>query len=372
MQETVRVDLGPRSYDVVIGSGLLDSAGDLLLPWLAGNRVAIVTDSAVGDLYQDRVTESLKTAGVDCVGIVLNAGEASKSWDSVHKVVEWLLQERIERDDAVVALGGGVVGDLAGFAAAILRRGVRHIQIPTTLLAQVDSSVGGKTGINSRHGKNLVGAFHQPAGVLADTATLATLSRRDFLSGYAEVAKYGLLGSAAFFAWLEANGASLSKGSPQHLMHAVRRSCEMKAELVRRDETEFGDRSLLNLGHTFGHALEAATGYSNRLLHGEAVAIGCGLAFDLSAKIGLCPPEVPARVRRHFRSMGMMSTLADIPGRLPDADGLMELMLQDKKVRQGQIRFVLARGIGQAVVVSDVDPTAVRAVLFTAMDDRQS
>ncbi|MDE3081024.1 MAG: 3-dehydroquinate synthase, partial [Paracoccaceae bacterium] len=262
--------------------------------------------------------------------------------------------------------GGGVIGDLAGFAAAVLRRGVRFVQIPTTLLAQVDSSVGGKTGINSPHGKNLIGAFHQPALVLADIDALGTLSRRDFLAGYGEVVKYGLLGDAGFFDWLETEGPRLAstKGLAQA---AVRRSVEMKAEIVARDETEEGDRALLNLGHTFGHALEAATGYSDRLLHGEGVAIGCALAFELSQRLGLCSQEDPSRVRAHLRAMGMKVDLRDIPGDLPDAEGLIALMGQDKKVLDGKLRFILARGIGQAFVASHVDMAQVKRLLQDAL-----
>ena len=267
-------------------------------------------------------------------------------------------------------MGGGVIGDLVGFAAAILRRGVRFVQVPTSLLAQVDSSVGGKTGINSPHGKNLIGAFHQPALVLADTDALDTLRPRDLRAGYGEVVKYGLLGDAAFFEWLEVNGPKLAAGDAAARAHAVRRSVEMKAEIVVRDETEQGDRALLNLGHTFCHALEAATGYSDRLLHGEGVAIGCALAFELSARLGLCAQEDPSRVRQHLKAMGMKTDLSDIPGDLPDADGLLALMAQDKKVLDGQLRFILARGIGQAFVTSDVPQEAVKAVLADALSAR--
>jgi 3-dehydroquinate synthase len=269
----------------------------------------------------------------------------------------------VERRDVVVALGGGVIGDLAGFAAAVLRRGVRFVQIPTSLLAQVDSSVGGKTGINSVHGKNLIGAFHQPALVLADTALLDTLPARDFRAGYAEVVKYGALGDADFFAWLEANGPALAAGDALARAHAVRRSCEMKAAIVVRDETEQGERALLNLGHTFGHALEAATGYSDRLLHGEGVAIGLALAAQLSARLDLCAQEEPSRVVAHLRAMGLPAALADVPGDLPDADGLLALMAQDKKVEAGRARFVLLHRLGAAFVSADVPPEAVRALL---------
>jgi 3-dehydroquinate synthase len=265
----------------------------------------------------------------------------------------------------VIALGGGVIGDLVGFAASVLRRGIRFVQMPTSLLAQVDSSVGGKTGINAPQGKNLIGAFHQPSLVLADIDVLDTLTPRDFLAGYGEVVKYGLLGNEAFFEWLEANGPALAKGDKETRTEAVRISCQMKADIVERDETEQGDRALLNLGHTFCHALEAATGYSDRLLHGEGVAIGCALAFDLSSRMGLCAQEDPSRVAAHLSAMGMKSHLSDIDGSLPGAEDLVELMAQDKKVIDGQLRFILARGIGQAFVTSDV----ARADVVTLLSD---
>jgi 3-dehydroquinate synthase len=293
-----------------------------------------------------------------------------RCWAGLERAVEWLIAAQVNRDDVVLAFGGGVIGDLAGFAAAILRRGVGFVQMPTTLLAQVDSSVGGKTGINSPQGKNLVGAFHQPRLVLADTALLDTLPPRDFRAGYAEVAKYGLFGDADFFAWLEANGRALAADDAEARLHAVRRSCEMKAAIVARDETEQGDRALLNLGHTFGHALEAATGYSNRLLHGEAVSIGCALAFDLSARLGLCPQEIPSRVAAHFAAMGLSHRLTDIPGDLPDAAGLVALMGQDKKVRDGRLAFVLVRDIGAAFVARDVDLGRVERLLAEALAAR--
>ena len=270
----------------------------------------------------------------------------------------------------MIALGGGVIGDLAGFSAAILRRGVRFVQVPTTLLAQVDSSVGGKTGINTSHGKNLVGAFHQPSLVLADTGALDTLPRRDFLAGCGEVVKYGLLGDAEFFQWLESHGAAMVAGDADGRVEAVAHSVRMKAGIVARDETEQGERALLNLGHTFCHALEAATGYSQRLLHGEGVAVGCALAFDLSARLGLCAQEEPGRARALMRDMGMICDLTDIPGALPDAAGLLALMAQDKKVVDGRLRFILARGIGAAFVSGDVPPDAVTALLAEELSRR--
>ncbi|PWE34219.1 3-dehydroquinate synthase [Maritimibacter sp. 55A14] len=369
--ETVHVGLEGRAYDVRIGAGLLAGAGHAIAPLLARPEVAILTDETVAELHLGALQDGLAEAGVGSSSLALPPGEATKSWPMLERSVEWLLERQVERRDMVIALGGGVIGDLAGFAAAVLRRGVRFAQVPTTLLAQVDSSVGGKTGINSPHGKNLVGAFHQPALVLADTQVLDTLPERDFLAGYGEVAKYGLLGDAEFFAWLEENGPALAAGDAVARTHAVRRSVEMKADIVVRDETEQGDRALLNLGHTFCHALEAATGYSDRLLHGEGVAIGCALAFELSARLGLCPQEEPSRVRAHFRNMKMMTEVTDIPGHLPETDELLALMMQDKKVQDGKLRFILARSIGQAFVASDVDMDAVRGVLSDALAARR-
>ena len=277
------------------------------------------------------------------------------------------MDQKVERGDVVIAFGGGVIGDLVGFAAAILRRGVRFVQIPTTLLAQVDSSVGGKTGINAPHGKNLIGAFHQPSLVLADTELLGTLAPRDFLAGYGEVVKYGMLGDADFFEWLENMGPAMAAGDIDARVQAVTRSVQMKADIVQRDETEQGDRALLNLGHTFCHALEAATGYSDRLLHGEGVAIGCAMAFELSSRLGLCSQESPSRVREHLRIMGMKTDLSDIEGELPDAAALLDLMGQDKKVVAGKLRFILAREIGDAFITSDVPADAVLSVLDDAL-----
>lgn len=370
MTDTVHVALEGRAYDVRVGPGLVDRAGDEIAPLLARPRVAILTDETVAGLHLDALETALRASGVDSVALALPSGEATKGWAQLSRAVEWLIGERIERRDVVVALGGGVIGDLAGFAAAILRRGVRFVQVPTTLLAQVDSSVGGKTGINTQHGKNLVGAFHQPALVLADTTVLDTLPRRDLLAGYGEVVKYGLLGDAEFFGWLEGSGSRLADGDPAVRQHAVRRSVEMKADIVLRDETEQGDRALLNLGHTFCHALEAATGYSDRLLHGEGVAIGCALAFELSARLGFCSQEEPSRVRAHLRAMGMKTDLPDIPGDLPDAEALFGLMAQDKKVIDGRLRFVLVRGVGEAFIADDVPPDAVRTLLSDAVSAR--
>ncbi|RMC36080.1 3-dehydroquinate synthase [Paracoccus alkanivorans] len=358
----VHVPLGTRAYDVRIGPGLIARAGAEIAPFLRRSRLCIITDATVSALHLDRLRDALSAEGISSEALVLPAGEATKSWPHLTRCVEWLLEQRVERRDIVVALGGGVIGDLVGFAAAILRRGVGFVQIPTTLLAQVDSSVGGKTGINSSFGKNLIGAFHQPALVLADVGVLDTLAPRDFLAGYGEVVKYGLLGDAGFFEWLEQH-APLLRDDMQLRQQAVAHSVRMKAEIVTRDETEQGERALLNLGHTFGHALEAATGYSDRLLHGEGVAIGCALAFDLSARMGLCSQEAPSRVTAHLRKMGMPAKLTDIPGELPDDQALIALMGQDKKVVDGKLRFVLARAIGEAFVSDDVPGDMLTAVL---------
>ncbi|MGJ8587014.1 MAG: 3-dehydroquinate synthase [Yoonia sp.] len=368
MTATVHVDLPGRAYDILIGPGVLSQAGARIAQMGGRRHVCILTDENVAGLHLAALQTSLTDAGLTSEALALPPGEATKCWAQLERSVEWLLAQKVERGDIVVAFGGGVIGDLAGFAAAILRRGVRFVQIPTSLLAQVDSSVGGKTGINSPSGKNLIGAFHQPSLVLADTALLGTLPARDFLAGYGEVVKYGLLGDAAFFDWLETEGPALASGDMDARVRAVTRSCEMKADIVQRDETEQGDRALLNLGHTFCHALEAATGYSDRLLHGEGVAIGCALAFELSARMGLCSQEDPSRVRAHLRDMGMKVDIRDIAGDLPDAAGLMDLMGQDKKVLDGKLRFILARGIGDAFITSDVPREAVLGVLEDALN----
>lgn len=368
---SVAVDLGDRSYDVRIDAGLIPRAGAEIAPLLSRPRVAIVTDANVAGQHLQALETALTKEGIDSDALVLPAGEATKSWPEFSRTVEWLLETGVERRDVVIALGGGVIGDLVGFAAAVLRRGVRFVQIPTSLLAQVDSSVGGKTAINTAQGKNLVGAFHQPSLVLADLSVLDTLSQRDFLAGYGEVVKYGLLGDAEFFDWLEVNGRAVADGDLAARAYAVHRSVEMKAEIVTRDETEQGDRALLNLGHTFCHALEAATGYSDRLLHGEGVAIGCALAFELSSRLGRCSQEDPSRVRAHLKAMGMKTDMSDIPGDLPDADGFIRLMMQDKKVIDGRLRFILSRGIGRAFVADDVAAEDVRSLLIEALDPRR-
>jgi 3-dehydroquinate synthase len=368
--DVVPVALGARSYEVRIGPGLIDRAGAQIAPLLRRPRVAVVTDETVAGLHLARLAEGLAAAGIAQTALALPAGESTKGWGPLARCTEWLLDQKVERRDVVLALGGGVIGDLVGFSAAILRRGVRFVQVPTSLLAQVDSSVGGKTGINTVQGKNLVGAFHQPSLVLADIDVLATLPRRDFLAGYGEVVKYGLLGDAGFFDWLEVNAPAMVAGDAGLRQHAVGVSVAMKAGIVARDETEEGERALLNLGHTFCHALESATGYGERLLHGEGVAIGCALAFELSQRLGLCSQEAPSRLRAHLRALGMKTDLRDIPGDLPGVDGLLGLMAQDKKVVDGQLKFILARGIGAAFVADDVPSDAVRGVLTDALAQR--
>lgn len=368
--QKVHVPLEGRQYDVCIGGGLLAQAGAYIAPFLNRPRVAVITEERVAGLHLDALRAGLAANGISMTALSLTPGEATKGWAGLTQSVEWLLEQKVERGDMVVAFGGGVIGDLAGFAAAVLRRGVRFVQIPTTLLAQVDSSVGGKTGINTQQGKNLVGAFHQPSLVLADIDILGTLEPRDFLAGYGEVVKYGCLGDAAFFDWLEVNAPAMAAGDTALRQEAVRRSVEMKAGIVTRDEKEHGERALLNLGHTFGHALEAATGYGARLLHGEGVAIGCALAFEVSARLGLMSQESPSRLRAHLAAMGMKKDLTDIEGALPDADGLIALMGQDKKVQAGQLHFIMARAIGEAFVTNDVDPLVVRQVLQDALARR--
>ena len=358
----VPVALAERAYDIVIGRGVIATLGARIKALRPNAKVAIVTDKTVAAHHLAAVEDFLKSAGVAHSAIVVAPGEGSKNYATFETVCEAIIAARIERNDLVVALGGGVIGDLAGFASASVRRGLDFVQVPTSLLAQVDSSVGGKTGINSRQGKNLVGAFHQPILVIADTAMLDTLSPREFRAGYGEVAKYGLLGDADFFAWLETNWRDVHAGGPAR-EHAIAVSCRAKAAIVARDERETGDRALLNLGHTFGHAFEAGAGYSQRLLHGEAVALGCVLAFEFSQRQGLVGGNSVARVRAHLADAGLPTRPGDVEGGVPDADRLMDLIAQDKKVKRGRLTFILARGIGEAFVADDVDPAAVRAFL---------
>jgi 3-dehydroquinate synthase len=362
MSEIIKVGLGTRSYDIHVGHGLLDQAGGLLKP-LARGPLPVVTDVTVGETHLADFLESCGKAGLDAHPVVMPPGENSKSFEGLAELSSELLDTGVDRGGLIVALGGGVIGDLTGFAAGILKRGIAFAQIPTTLLAQVDSSVGGKTAINAKQGKNLLGLFHQPRIVIADTALLATLPRRELLAGYAEVVKYGALGDADFFAWLEANGAKALAGNEAGLIHMVAHSCRMKAAIVARDERETGERALLNLGHTFGHALEAATGFSSRLIHGEGVAIGMALAFRLSAKLGLCPKEDSERLARHLKAAGLPSSIGDIGLPRPTTDALLAAMTHDKKVKDGKLTFILARGLGQAFVTSDVPLDAVKDVL---------
>lgn len=359
--EEIKVELGARSYIVAIGQGLIQAAGERLRA-LEARRVAVVTDDHVAAIHLPALTASLRGAGIECVEIVVPAGESSKSFAHLQHVVDAALDARLERGDLILALGGGVVGDLAGFAAAITRRGIGFVQAPTTLLAQVDSSVGGKTGINARQGKNLVGAFHQPLLVLADTDALDTLPRREFAAGYAEMAKAGLIGNAAFFAWLETNWRDVFAGGPARI-RAIAESVRFKARVVAADERETGERALLNLGHTFAHALEAACGYdAARLVHGEAVAIGLVLAHDFSEARGLAPADAD-RVRAHLRAVSLPTRIADIPGPALLPDELLHHMAQDKKVKRGRLTFILTHGIGRAFIAEDVPADEVLTFL---------
>jgi 3-dehydroquinate synthase len=358
----VDVALAERSYSIVIGRGQLISLGQRIAALRPRAKAAIVSDETVVRYHLAATEAALANAGIDSTCMTVPAGESSKRFSVLEQVCEALLASRIERGDLVVALGGGVIGDLAGFAAAVVRRGLDYVQVPTTLLAQVDSSVGGKTAIDSRNGKNLIGAFHQPILVLSDTALLDTLSRREFRAGYAEVAKYGLIADAAFFAWLEANWKEVFAGGPAR-EHAIAVSCRMKAAIVAHDEREIGERALLNLGHTFGHALEAAAGFSGRLLHGEAIALGITLAFAFSVKRGLLSAAEAERVERHLALVGLPTKVYAIAGGVPGADRLMDLIAQDKKVRHGKLTFILARGIGASFIASNVDAAEVRAFL---------
>lgn len=362
-RRTVRVELGDRAYDILIGPGLIAAAGREIASRLKGRKIAVITDAHVAPLYLDGFMAALNAEGIDAVSLVLPAGEKTKSFEHLISVCDSVLAARIERNDAVVALGGGVIGDLTGFAAGIARRGSRFIQVPTSLLAQVDSSVGGKTGINSPHGKNLIGVFHQPDLVLADTDVLDTLSQREFRAGYAEVAKYGLIDKPEFFAWLEQNWQDVFSGGPARI-EAIATSCQAKADVVAADERENGARALLNLGHTFGHALEAATDYdSARLVHGEGVSIGMVLAHQFSTRMNLASPDDGRRVEAHLREVGLPTAMDQIPGGLPPAERLMDAIAQDKKVKGGKLTFILTRGIGQAFVADDVPQSEVVAFL---------
>ncbi len=360
--ETVHVSLGDRSYDILIGSGLIARAGQEIAARLPGIRAAVVTDENLAKLHLPSLLNALEAAGINATPVVVAAGEKSKGFATLETVTNDILKARLERGDAVIALGGGVIGDLAGFVAGIVRRGMNFIQIPTSLLAQVDSSVGGKTGINTAYGKNLVGVFNQPQLVLADTDILDTLSKREFAAGYAEVAKYGLIDQPEFFAWLENNWQNVFAGGAAR-QQAIATSCRAKAAVVARDERETGDRALLNLGHTFGHALETATNYdSSRLVHGEAVAIGMVLAHQFSARLGLISEDIAVRVEKHLKAVGLPVSMKEIAG-LPSADVLMSYIAQDKKVSRGSLTFILTRGLGQSFIAKDINAADVQAFL---------
>ena len=363
-RDTLRVELGPRSYDIVVGTGLLEDAGALIAPAIRQKRAIIVTDENVAQRHLPTLRAGLDKAQIAQQAIVLPPGEGTKDFAHFGKLVEEILARGIERGTPLIALGGGVIGDLTGFAAATLLRGIDYVQVPTTLLSQVDSSVGGKTAIDSQHGKNLIGAFHQPVLVLADIDTLATLPRRELLAGYAEIVKYGLIRDRAFYEWLESAGPKLVAGDADARRAAVLKSCAAKAAVVAIDERETGERQLLNFGHTFGHALETETGFGDTLLHGEAVALGMRLAFDLSARLGLCPKEAPLRVRRHYAAVGLPIALGEIANARPFAPAeLLRHMGKDKKVRDGRITLILAHDIGDAFIARDVERATIEAFL---------
>ncbi|CAN1528595.1 AroB 3-dehydroquinate synthetase [Rhabdaerophilaceae bacterium] len=363
-RHTVRVDLGGRSYDILIGRDLLADAGGHIAAFAHGRRVLVITDENVGAIHLAPLVASLEGVGLVTLNLVLPAGEKTKSWPFLELIVERILSERLERGDLVVALGGGVIGDLTGFSAAIARRGMRFVQIPTSLLAQADSSVGGKTGINSPAGKNLVGAFHQPVLVLCDTGTLDSLPLRELRAGYAEVVKYGLIDQRNFFDWLEAGAwRGIFNGGPER-EEAVRVACASKAAIVARDEHETGERALLNLGHTFGHALEAITAYaSRRLVHGEAVAIGIAMAHRFSVRLGHCTGQDARRVEQHLEMVGLPTSMSAIPDWSASADEMIHAIRQDKKVSQGALTFILTRGLGESFIAKGVDEESLRAFL---------
>ncbi len=363
LHESIRIELGDRSYDIHVGTGIITRVGELLSSILKRPKTVTVTDENVADLHLDRLEQGLAGHDIENQNIVLSAGETTKSFKQLEKLLEQLLELDIERCDTLLALGGGVIGDLVGFAASVLRRGVAFAQIPTTLLAQVDSSVGGKTGINTTYGKNLVGTFYQPKIVLSDLETLKTLPRRDFLSGYTEVLKYALIGDSVFFDWLDRNAQDLLALKEDALLSAVKTSCFAKAAVVMADERETGQRALLNLGHTFGHALEAATGYGETLTHGEAVAIGLHLAFSLSFDLGLCDENSVTKVKDHLSKVGLPWELKSIAGFNANADELISYMHQDKKVVDGKLTFILVRGIGEAFISQNMDNDTLKRFL---------
>ena len=362
MSEKIEVRLAARKYDIHIGDGLIEQTGHFSAPYARGT-VPIVADRHVADRYLSPLQAALAEAGLTSHPIVLEPGESAKSFSGLEHLCSGLLQSGVGRDGLIIAFGGGVIGDLTGFAAGILKRGIAFAQIPTTLLAMVDSSIGGKTAINTIEGKNLVGLFYQPKLVIADVGLLDTLPPRELRAGYAEIVKYGVLGDAGFFSWLDVNGEALLTGNRHLRVKAIAHSCQIKADIVARDETETGERALLNLGHTFGHALEAATGYSTRLLHGEAVAIGMVLALSLSVRLGLAPSGDMTRLENHLKRMGLPASIGDIPGPKPAPDALLAHMAHDKKASGGRLTFILLRRIGEAFISRDVPESAVREVL---------
>lgn len=365
----IAIELGDRGYEIHIGERLLERLGALLSSILARPYTVVVTDENIIATQGDRLRHGLNNASIECEFIVLPAGEQTKSFSQLESLCERLLDLGIQRSDTIIAFGGGVIGDLTGFAASILKRGCRFIQIPTTLLAQVDSSIGGKTAINMPQGKNLIGAFYQPSLVLCDVTCLTSLSERERRAGYAEIAKYGLIDDPIFFDWLETAAASIiDVSSISNIINAVARSCEKKAAIVAADETERGIRALLNLGHTFGHALEAQCRYDNSLLHGEAVSIGMVLAFEYSAAVGLCPAQAPKRVASHLRKCGLPVRIGDIPlaGKF-SADNLLATMMQDKKNENTQLALILARDIGDVYIDRTQSVETVRTFLSDAL-----
>jgi 3-dehydroquinate synthase len=362
-QNILTVGLGDRAYDIVIGPDLIDRAGEALGPIVANRHIIIISDKNVANLHLARLKAGFKFFARKLDHFAIMAGEASKSMTMLSRLLDDILALGIDRSVLLVAFGGGVIGDLVGFAAASLLRGVDLVQIPTSLLAQVDSSVGGKTGVNAAAGKNLIGAFYQPKAVLADTSLLVSLPERELRAGYAEVAKYGLLGDERFFTWLEKNSSAVLALEPDAIMHAIVRSCEAKARIVEMDEREAGKRTLLNLGHTFAHAFEAEAGYNGSLLHGEAVAAGLGLAFDLSVDLGVCAADHATRCKAHLHTVGLPSGQSDLAtGNVP-ARRLIEHMKHDKKMRHGKLHFILVRAIGDAFVCGDVPSDKVKALL---------
>jgi 3-dehydroquinate synthase len=360
--KSLHVALGPRSYDIMIGSGLLKNAGSYIAPLLASKRVIIVTDKTVAPLYLNKLTASLTASGIQYSSIILPSGEATKSFHELELLLSKLLELNPDRKTTLIALGGGVIGDITGFAASILLRGIDFIQVPTTLLAQVDSAVGGKTGINTPHAKNLIGSFHQPRLVLADTDTLASLPKRELLAGYAEVVKYGVINDAPFFEWLECNGIKALAGEKELLAHMIHKSCEAKAMIVEKDERESGLRAILNFGHTLGHALEAEMGFSDKLLHGEAVAIGMVLALKLSVMRGLCTAEDCARVEQHLKTAGLKTSPLDVAPKW-QSDCLIEHCYHDKKASGGGLTFILAQKIGKTIISHDIKRQELEALL---------